>query len=62
MDKSKKQYNEDQGKWGDYQVSEEISVHLPDIDNESNDNEILPRNQKRAFIYSFSLLNRTGRG
>lgn len=47
MDKSSTEY-EGQGHWSDYEESEEISVHLPDTDNESNDSEILPRKRKRA--------------
>ncbi|GBN19273.1 hypothetical protein AVEN_165093-1 [Araneus ventricosus] len=47
MDRSSADY-EDQGDWRDSEESEEISIHLPDTDNETNDNEILPKSQKRA--------------
>ncbi|GBM26700.1 hypothetical protein AVEN_124992-1 [Araneus ventricosus] len=39
---------EDQGYWRDSAESEEIRIHLPDTDNETNDGEILPRRRKRA--------------
>ncbi|GBN65661.1 hypothetical protein AVEN_177884-1 [Araneus ventricosus] len=47
MDKSSADY-EDQGDWRDSEELEEISIHLPDTDNETNDSEILPRNQKHT--------------
>ena len=45
MDKSSTEY-EGQGHWSDYEESEEISVHLPDTDNKSNDSEILQKEAK----------------
>ena len=47
---------EDQDDWSDYEESEGIRVHLPDIDNESNDSEILPRKRKRAFHAQFFIV------
>ena len=39
MDKSSTEY-ENQGDWSDYDESKEITVHLPDTDNnESNDSK-----------------------
>ena len=51
----------DQGDWSVYEESEEISVHLPNTENESNDSEILPRKRKRAFHAQFFII-RTGCG
>ncbi|GBM87579.1 hypothetical protein AVEN_246352-1 [Araneus ventricosus] len=47
MGKSSADY-EDQSDWKDSEESEEISIHLPDTDNETNDSEILPRKRKSA--------------
>ena len=48
MDKSSSDY-EYQDDWCDFEESDEISIHLPNIDNKSNDYEILPRKEKRAI-------------
>ncbi|GBM36017.1 hypothetical protein AVEN_78110-1 [Araneus ventricosus] len=54
MDKSSEDC-EDQGDWRDSEESEEISIHLPDTDNETKDNEILPR--RRKCVTSFNSTN-----
>ncbi|GBN08741.1 hypothetical protein AVEN_64895-1 [Araneus ventricosus] len=53
MDKSSADY-EDQGDWRDSEVSDEISIHLSDTDNETNDSEILPRRKCARRLISDS--------
>ena len=47
MDKSCADYDI-QGDWRDFEEPVEISIHLLDTDNESNNSEILPRKSKCA--------------
>ena len=46
MDKSSGE-NEDND-WSDYEELKEISIDLPNTDNESSASEVLPRKRKRA--------------
>ena len=55
MDKNSTE-QEDQGDWSDCEKSEQISLHLSDTDNESNDFEILPRKRKCAFHEQFLII------
>ena len=61
LDKNTTGY-EEQGDWNAYEESEEISLHLPDTDNESNDSEILPRRRKHAFRKQFFIIKSCRKG
>ena len=61
MDKISTGY-EDQGDWSVYKESEEISVHLPNNDNESSGSEILPRKRKCKFPAHFFIIKSYRKG